>query len=186
LDIASGPGPHHQRDSGLIADFWSFEEDPQATAWKHVEDGAWTLHGAESLHVTGRLIGGCIETLCNLAGTPYGDVAAFGRQHAEDGLIIYLEASGDEAATICRNLHGLRLAGWFEHARAVLIARTNAPNNPEMTQREAVLDALGPLNLPVVFDLEIGHVPPHLPLVNGALATVIVDADICDIVQELR
>jgi muramoyltetrapeptide carboxypeptidase LdcA involved in peptidoglycan recycling len=186
LDIASGPGPHRQRDSGLIADFWSFEEDPQATAWKHVEDGAWTLHGAESLHVTGRLIGGCIETLCNLAGTPYGDVAAFGRQHAEDGLIIYLEASGDEAATICRNLHGLRLAGWFEHARAVLIARTNAPNNPAMTQREAVLDALGPLNLPVVFDLEIGHVPPHLPLVNGALATVTIEVDRRDIVQELR
>lgn len=109
--------------------------------------------------------------MCNIAGTPYGDVAAFGREHASDGLIVYVEAAGDEAATICRNLHGLRLAGWFDHARAVLVGRTHAPDHPpQLTQREAVLDALGRLGIPpIVFDVEIGHVPPHLPLVNGAL-----------------
>jgi muramoyltetrapeptide carboxypeptidase len=55
-----------------------------------------------------------------------------------------------------------------------------------MSQREAVLDALAPLDLPLVFDVEIGHVPPHLPLVNGALATVIAEGDKHQIVQELR
>ncbi len=186
LDIASGPGPHLQRDSGLIGGWWRFAEDPCATEWKRVGDGRWSLHGADSVHVTGRLIGGCVETLCNLAGTQYGDVPAFGREHAGDGLIVFLEAAGDEAATICRNVHGLRLAGWFDHARAVLIGRTNAPDNPKLTQREAMLDALAPLSLPVIFDLEIGHVPPHLPLVNGALATVTVDGDTHEIVQEFR
>ena len=87
---------------------------------------------------------------------------------------------------ICRNLHGLRLAGWFEHARAILVARTAAPDHPKLTQREAVLDALGRLEIPFVFDLEIGHVPPHLPLVNGALATVTVDGDTREIRQLLR
>ncbi|WP_346767653.1 hypothetical protein [Knoellia koreensis] len=100
-------------------------------------------------------------------------------------LIVYVEAAGDDAATICRNLHGLRLAGWFERANAVLVGRTNAPDAPKLTQREAVLDALGRLDLPIVFDLEIGHVPPHLPLVNGALATVTVDGDTREIVQRL-
>jgi muramoyltetrapeptide carboxypeptidase LdcA involved in peptidoglycan recycling len=186
LEIASGQGPHLQRDSGMVADWRPFAEDPRATEWTRAGDGRWSLHGADSVHVTGRLIGGCVEALCNLAGTPYGDVAAFGRAHADDGLIVYLEAAGDEAAAICRNVHGFRLAGWFEHARAVLIARTNAPDNPKLTQREAVLDALAPLGVPVIFDLEIGHVPPHLPLVNGALATVTIDGDTREIVQELR
>lgn len=186
IDVASGTGPHRQRDSGLVAGWWRVEENHRATEWKAVGDGRWTLHGADSVHVSGRLVGGCVETLCNLAGTPYGDVAAFGRQHSEDGLIVYLEAAGDEAATICRNLHGLRLAGWFEHARAILIGRTSAPDHPKLTQREAVLDALGRLDLPIVFDLEIGHVPPHLPLVNGALATLTVDGDTREIVQRLR
>ncbi|MGZ4455220.1 MAG: hypothetical protein ACXVWV_04510 [Nocardioides sp.] len=85
-----------------------------------------------------------------------------------------------------RHLHGLRLAGWFDHARAILVGRTNAPDHPQLTQREAVLDALGRLDLPIVLDLEIGHVPPHLPLVNGALATVTFDGEVREIVQELR
>jgi muramoyltetrapeptide carboxypeptidase len=185
LDVVSGRGPHRQRDSGLVTDWWRFADDTRATDWKTVGDGQWTLHGADSVHVSGRLIGGCVETLTNLAGTPYGDVAAFGRQHAEEGLIVYLEAAEDGAVTICRNLHGLRLAGWFEHARAILIGRTNAPDNPNLSQRDAVLDALGRLDLPIVFDLEIGHVPPHLPLVNGALATLTVHGDTREIVQQL-
>lgn len=186
LEVASGTGPHNQHDSGLIADWWRLQDNHQATMWKPMGQGAWSLHGAASLHVTGRLIGGCVETVCNLAGTPYGDVAAFGRQYADDGLIVYLEAADDEAATVCRNLHGLRLAGWFDHAKAILIGRTNAPDHSSLSQRDAVLDALGRLNLPIVFDLEIGHVPPHLPLVNGAVATVTIDGELRQIVQEFR
>lgn len=184
-DIIAGPGPHRQRDSGLVARWWRYVENLEATGWKPVGTGQWSVHGADSVHVTGRLIGGCVETLCNLAGTPYGDIPAFGRQYAADGLIVYLEAAEDDAAAICRNLHGLRLAGWFDHARAILIGRTDAPDNPKLSQRDAVIDALGRLGLPVVFDLEIGHVPPHLPLVNGALATLTVEGDTHEIVQHL-
>lgn len=185
IDVAASTGPHHQSDSGLIADWWRFQEDPRAVEWREVGRGSWRLHGATSLDVSGRLIGGCIETVTNLAGTPYGDVAAFGQEHAADGLIVYLEAAEDDAATICRHLHGLRLAGWFEHASAILVGRTNAPASPGMTQEQAVLDALGRLDLPIVLDLEIGHVPPHLPLVNGALARVSVDDNLRQISQQL-
>jgi muramoyltetrapeptide carboxypeptidase LdcA involved in peptidoglycan recycling len=185
IDVASGPGPHVQRDSGRIAAWTPLVDDPRATTWRPVGEGRWSLHGADSLRTTGRLIGGCIETISNLAGTAYGDVPAFGREYAGEGLIVYLEAAEDGAAAICRNLHGLRLAGWFEHARAILIGRTSAPDHEKLTQREAVLDALGRLDLPIVFDLEIGHVPPHLPLVNGALATVTVDDGTHEIVQRL-
>ena len=55
-----------------------------------------------------------------------------------------------------------------------------------MTQREAVLDALGDLDLPIVFDVGFGHVPPRLPFVNGALATIEVGPDVRRITQEMR
>ena len=185
FELLAGPGPHTQRESGIVGAWWPIEEDARATTWKVTGEGRWDLHGADSLDMTGRLIGGCIETMVNIAGTPHGDVAGFGRKHADDGLIVYLEAAEDGAAAICRNLHGLRLAGWFDHARAILVGRTSAPDHAQLTQREAVLDALGRLDIPIVFDMEVGHVPPQLPLVNGALATVTIDGDTREITQHL-
>ena len=35
-----------------------------------------------------------------------------------------------------------------------------------------MLDALAPLDVPVIFDLELGHVPPHTPIVNGAQSMI--------------
>ena len=121
--------------------------------------------------------------LAPLAGTPYGDVAAYGREHADGGIVVFLEASDHDAYSIGRALHGLRHAGWFEHATGILIGRTGAPDRPELTQREAVVDALGPLGLPIVFDVECGHVQPFLPLVLGATATVVVDGERREITQ---
>lgn len=103
-------------------------------------------------------------------GTPYGNVTAFARDHAPEGLVVYVEASEDNALEICRNLHGMRLAGFFDAANGVVVGRTSAPDAATLTQHEAVLDALGGLGVPIIADVECGHVPPYLPMVNGALA----------------
>ena len=160
----SSPGVHRAH----AWDDWT--KHPDVTAHTYNGEGTWTRldPGNGPVDVTGRLIGGCIETMCNLAGTPYADVGRFASEHAPEGLIVYVEAAGDDAATICRNLHGMRLAGFFTAARAVLIGRTSAPDQPTLTQREAVLDALGGLDVPLIADVECGHVPPYLPIVNGA------------------
>jgi muramoyltetrapeptide carboxypeptidase LdcA involved in peptidoglycan recycling len=185
LDVAAATGPVAQRDSGLVAGWVHVVDDPRATEWRRIGEGCWEVLGGGTVDVTGRLVGGCIETMTAIAGTPYGDVAAFGREHGD--LVVYLEACGDEAFAICRSLHHLRLAGWFDHAVAVLVGRTGAPDSEGgFTQRDAVVEALGMLGLPIVVDLEIGHVPPHLPLVNGATARVVVDGSTREITQELR
>jgi muramoyltetrapeptide carboxypeptidase len=185
--LAGATEPVAQRASGVFrtSGFDDWEADPTPTTYTLDGRGTWEVVGGGGLDVTGRLVGGCIETVCNLAGTPYGDVAAFGRAHADDGLVVYVEASDDPALEICRNLHGLRLAGWFEHANAVLVGRTSAPGSGDFSQRDAVVDALGGLDVPIVLDVECGHVPPYLPLVNGALAHVTVAGDQREIVQHL-
>jgi muramoyltetrapeptide carboxypeptidase len=184
LDLARGTGPFVQRESGLVADWVRFEQDPRATRWTHVGEGAWEVLGGGSLDVSGRLIGGCLETVANLAGTPYGDVRAWA-ERLDGPTIVYVEACEEHAVSTCRYLHTLRLAGWFDRAAAVLVGRTRAPYHAQLPQREAVVDALGRLDLPIVWDLEIGHVPPHLPLVNGALARVVVDGSTREITQTL-
>ncbi|MER6334963.1 S66 peptidase family protein, partial [Streptomyces sp. NPDC001034] len=134
------------------------------------EDGWTRLDGDGDVDVEGRLIGGCVETVAPLGGSRYLDTSRFA---GDEPLLVYVEACEDNALTICRHLHGLRLAGFFDRAAAVLVGRTNAPDSPTLTQHEAVLDALGPLGVPIVADVECGHVAPHLPLVNGARGRVV-------------
>jgi muramoyltetrapeptide carboxypeptidase len=149
-------------------------------------DRAWVrLDGEGVVDVTGRLVGGCLETVRHLVGTPYGDVAGFRREQAHRGLIVYLEAAGDDAFAVCRSLHGMRLAGFFAQARAVLIARTIASDGKTLTQKEAVLDALGRLGVPIIADLGCGHVPPYLPMVNGALGHLRFGAGRASLTQSL-
>lgn len=165
--------------------------------WRRIDEqvsggGAGGVDGAhEGLDLEGRIVGGCIETQSGIAGTPFGRTAALrgvgvggaGVGEADGGgtvrstslaeagdgpLLVYVEASGEDALSICRRLHGMRLAGYFDGAVAVLVGRTSAPDSPTMTQDEAVLDALGDLGVPIVADVECGHVPPYLLLVNGA------------------
>ncbi|MEV4535301.1 S66 peptidase family protein [Asanoa sp. NPDC049518] len=178
LDIVTAPHghsftqspPNRHRSTG-----WdNYRTQPEVREYTLDAAGRWTRLDADGdVEVEGRLIGGCIETLCNLTGTGYLDVAAFARAEAPDGLLVYVEAAGDDAFTICRNLHGMRLAGFFDSANAVLVGRTSAPDGSSLTQHQAVLDALGPLNVPIIADVECGHVPPFMPIVNGARGRVV-------------
>ncbi len=155
------------------AGFTDVAVDPEATEEPLDAAGGWTrLDGDDAVHVTGRLVGGCLETVSHLAGTPYGDVAAFAAAHAPEGTIVYLEAAAADAADVARRLLGLRYAGFFVGANAVLLGRTRGADVPGLTQHDAARHALADLGVPVLADVDCGHVPPHLALVNGALATL--------------
>ncbi|WP_193605150.1 S66 family peptidase [Nocardioides dongkuii] len=185
LDVAEAAAPVTQRSPGRYRTgaFDDWEKDPAVSEHELDTPGSWEVVGGGGLDVTGRLVGGCIEVLAPLTGTPYGDVPALGRSLADDGLVVYVEAAESGAFEIGRALHGMRLAGWFDEANAVLVGRTSAPDAEGYTQREAVLDALGPLDVPLVLGVDFGHVWPYLPMVNGALAHVAVDHHGAEITQ---
>lgn len=190
LDITTAPLGHRftqtppERHRAAGRD--DFRAHPEVREFTLDTPGRWTrLDGDGDVEVEGRLIGGCIETLCNLAGTPYGDTTAFARAHAPEGLLVYVEAAEDNAFTICRNLHGMRLAGFFDKANAVIVGRTSAPGGSSLTQHQAVLDALGVLDVPIIADVECGHVPPYLPIVNGARGRIVHTSTRSELTQTL-
>lgn len=153
--------------------FKDYVTHPDITAWEAQVESRWKILGAErSIEATGRMIGGCMDVLCRLAGTPYGDLERFAGEQAPEGLIVFLENCEAKAADACRALHQFKLAGWFEHANAVMIGRTKAEPTDDFTQMDALADALGDLDVPVLYDVDISHVPPQLMVVSGALGTV--------------
>jgi muramoyltetrapeptide carboxypeptidase LdcA involved in peptidoglycan recycling len=134
---------------------------------------------------SGRLLGGCLETVSMLTGSAYGDVPGFAAEQAPEGLLLYVEVAEADAFTAARMLHGLRLAGWFDAANAVLVGRPAGPGSPHFSQVDALAHAVGDLGVPVLYDLDIGHVPPQLAVVNGAPATVELTESTATLVQWL-
>ncbi len=152
--------------------------------------GRWKLLGvqeraAAEVCARGRLIGGCLETISMLPGSPYGDVADFAARHAGEGLLVYVEVAEAEAVAAARMLHHLRLAGWFDHANAVLVGRSAGPPSGHFSQRDALVHALGDLSVPVLYDVDLGHIPPQLAIVNGALGAVELTPETATLVQHL-
>ena len=145
--------------------------DPTVAEYTLDAPGGWRLLDPEHgpVRISGRLVGGCLETASILAGTPWGDVPAFAaRDCGDQDLVVYIDVAEHAAFDAARDLWRLRLSGWFDRAGAVLVSRTQAPDSAGFTQRDAVRSALGDLGVPVVLDVDCGHVPPHLALVNGA------------------
>lgn len=184
-DLLAATGDVVQRSPGRTRTGWGDFRVADTTRMTLDRVTDWVVLGGEEADVSGRLIGGCLEVLSPLAGTPYADIAAFGRAHADEGLLVYVEACEQGAYDICRILHGLRMSGWFEHANAVLVGRTPAPDAPDLTQLEAVEETLGGLGVPVIAEMDIGHTQPFLPLVNGAPARVVVRDGVREVTQTL-
>lgn len=142
------------------------------TIWKTLDSSSQT----EKISLSGRLLGGCIETLVSLAGTRFAPVPSFNREYAPDGILWYLECSESSAAQLYRALWTIRENGWFEHANGVLFGRHTSgyQDTQDFTYLDALEEIFTSLQIPVVYDTDIGHVPPQLIMVNGAQAHVTV------------
>ena len=133
--------------------------------------------GTDSIQFSGRLIGGCLDILANLCGTKYDHVSEFSERYREDGLIWFLEACDLTVFSIRRAIWELQHAGWFEHVKGFLIGRPLAGRETLMglDHIHAVTDLLECYQVPILIDVDIGHLPPMMPLITGSMATVSVN-----------
>ena len=73
-----------------------------------------------------------------------------------------------------RALWQLKEAGWFENAKGFLLGRPLHFDEEMFGQTclDSAKAMLGELNVPVIADIDLGHVNPKLPLISGAYAKV--------------
>ncbi len=123
---------------------------------------------------TGRLLGGCMDIVANLIGTRFDKVNEFVDRYAEDGIIWFLEACDLNLMSIRRALWSMEQAGYFRHVKGFIIGRPlhYLEEAFGLDRYSAVTSVLGKYGVPIVMDMDLGHLPPTMPLVNGAVATV--------------
>ena len=138
------------------------------------EDNVMKAFPEKSFTMQGRLLGGCLDCLSNLAGTKYDKVAEFNEKYKEDGVIWFIESCDLSVMDMRRVMWKLDRAGWFKYAKGFIIGRPYRYGEEFMglDQYSAVLGVIEKYNVPIIMDADIGHLPPMMPLVTGSLATV--------------
>lgn len=128
----------------------------------------------QDIRMEGRLIGGCMDVLTLFTGTKYDGVKPFAQKYQEDGIIWFLEACDLNTMGIRRALWQMEQAGWFAHVKGFLIGRPLCHGEAclGLDQYEAVTGILGKYHVPIIMDLDIGHIPPSMPLICGSYAKV--------------
>ena len=139
------------------------------------ENGVATQVDEETtIELEGRLIGGCMDILQMYPGTPYDKVKEFNEKYKEDGFIWFMESCDLNLMSIRRAIWQLKQAGWFEHLKGFLIGRPLCYGEEAfgIDQYRAVTDVLAEYNVPIIMDLDLGHLPPSIPMICGSTAKV--------------
>lgn len=141
---------------------------------KYINGSTGVEQTTETVQFDGRLVGGCLDCLQVLCGTPYADPVGYAEAHADEGIVWVIESCDLNVFSIRRALWQLREAGWFANVKGFLIGRPLCYGQEMMglDQYRAVTDVLGGFGVPIVMDADIGHLPPAMPLLMGSHASV--------------
>lgn len=162
--------------------------DPSPCVFHLTEETYWKTVSHKKEMIQGRLLGGCIDIIRHLIGTPYGDVQAFKEKFIPDEAVIwYLENCDLNTTDLRRSLVQMKLAGWFENCSGILFGRSSANQSVENYMIEDVYNELSEeLGIPVVFDIDCGHEPPQITFINGAYAEIEVDEGKGKVIQYFK
>lgn len=128
----------------------------------------------DSISMSGRMIGGCMDCLVGLVGTRLDNVTNFLEKYKEDGFIWFLECCDLNPFSMRRAMWQMYEAGWFKYCKGLLIGRPAhfGENMFGLDQYEAILYTVRRLHVPVIMDCDIGHLAPMMPLIVGAMGDV--------------
>ncbi len=151
----------HEYQTGLEG---YFEDAP--VCWKNGRK-------EDRIEISGRLLGGCLDVIVFLLGTRYDGTEKFVHKYAQDGILWNLESFDMEDVVLITHLWQMKQRGYFKNARGFIFGRPLMYNTwIGQSYQEAVMSILGDLDVPIIFDADIGHKGPQFSVVEGALAKV--------------
>ncbi len=118
------------------------------------------------IETSGRCIGGCLDVLKDLFGTPYDTTKQFLDKYKEDGFIWYFDVFALDARSTYRTLLQMNMMNYFNNCKAIIIGRIKFPSTPEKEYYSLLKKAF---DIPIIYQADIGHVAPRMTMINGAM-----------------
>jgi len=138
---------------------------------KFVNKVEWkNLKGEEKISFEGRAIGGCFDVVMNLIGTKYDKVSEFIDRYKDDGIVWFLEVFEMSAPQLLNNIWQMKNSGYFRNCKGIILGRSlMVRKDYDMDVAEVLNTAFKDLDIPVIYDADIGHLAPCINIVTGSI-----------------
>lgn len=125
-----------------------------------------------SVFESGRIIGGCLDVLCNIIGTKFDYTKEFIERYKNDGIIWYFDIFSLTVEDLYNKLYQFKYAGYFKYTKCVIVGRILFKSGFTSYTYEHVLKEVLP-DIKIIYDFDIGHVPPKMTIINGSMVSVV-------------
>lgn len=147
----------------------------------------WYTLDDKNVDVTGRIIGGCFDIISELAGTKFDGINEFNEKYKNDGIIWYFDNCEITMEETIRTLWKFKQLDYFKYTKCIIFGRFGVKTTYFDYDTKACLeDSLSDLNIPIIYDADISHKAPCIPVINGSIAHVEVSAGKGKITYELK
>lgn len=116
----------------------------------------------------GRLIGGCIDCIAKLIGTPYDGTRFFVKKYPRK--IWFLDNFAMTSFDLYLTMMQMKYCGYFKGTKAIVFGRTMFPDKSDEEYIAQLRQAIP--DIPFIWNADIGHVKPCFTVINGAYGRV--------------
>ncbi len=166
---------HAEGFSDRVTGLEPFSEDAD-TIWVSTEEDA---------SFGGRIIGGCMDVIEWFVKRDKADPIGFVDRYSSDGIVWYLETYDMDEARVRDMLRTMREKGWMDHCNGLVFGRELFYNG-RLSYRDAVLTEVADMEVPILFDADVGHKAPRMAFINGAKAKFDYSDGRCGLSYDLR
>lgn len=126
----------------------------------------------------GEITGGNLTVLCASVGTPY--------EIDTKGKILFIEEIGEHIGNLDRHVYQLKNAGLLDQVKGIILGQFTRCNVDEegFDMTRVVLDAIGDMDIPVMYNVQSGHGFPMITLPMGAVCKM--DTETKSIIFEIE
>ena len=134
----------------------------------------WKTLNDKPVELKGRIIGGCIDIISEIAGTKYDGINEFNEKYKDDGIIWYFDNCDFSMEETIRALWKLNELGYFKYTKGVIFSRFGVNKTCYDYDVKTCLEdsVLSKLDIPVVYDACFSHKAPCLTVINGSIAKI--------------